>query len=217
MIITQLVGKFLNLLYGPLSFMYGIVSWMVSFGQWRNWIDAVIPYLAGPTLLEIGYGPGYLLNRLQNGSYRLLGLDASRQMSRAALRRLRSASPADKNRHTNGIVIRGSALHIPLPTQSIDTIVSTFPTPYIFDPPTLSEIRRVLKPTGRLLILLSVQPHGKTIPSAILSLLYRVTGESPRDPIIIESLVRKKFLDDGFEPGIEWLEVPHARLLLIKI
>jgi SAM-dependent methyltransferase len=41
---------------------------------------------------------------------------------------------------------------LPLAAASFDTVVSTFPTPYIYDPAALQEIARVLRPGGRLVV-----------------------------------------------------------------
>lgn len=214
MIITQLVGKFLQLLYGPLSFLYGVISWAVSFGQWNNWGAAVWPYIEGPTILEIGFGPGHLLNRLAASPYRAVGLDASRQMTRAALRRV-AGKPCAGTR-INRVVIRASSLNIPLPANSFDTIVSTFPAPFLFHPNSLIEIRRVLKPTGRLLILLSVEPRRDTLPGMLLWLLYRLTGETAADPARVDAPLRARFAESGFLASIEHINARHADLLLIK-
>src|SRR5437764_5384152 len=50
-------------------------------------------------------------------------------------------------------VLQGSAQHLPFPDASFDTVVSTFPSEYIYDPDTISEVERVLRPGGRLMVI----------------------------------------------------------------
>ena len=46
----------------------------------------------------------------------------------------------------------GTALVLPFSSGVFDTIVATFPAPYILQPETLGECRRVLRPGGRLVV-----------------------------------------------------------------
>jgi SAM-dependent methyltransferase len=47
---------------------------------------------------------------------------------------------------------RARAEALPFPGACFDSVVSTFPSEYIIAPATLSEIRRVLRPGGRLVV-----------------------------------------------------------------
>jgi ubiquinone/menaquinone biosynthesis C-methylase UbiE len=48
---------------------------------------------------------------------------------------------------------RGLAQQLPFAARTFSTVVSTFPTEFIYDPRSLSEAARVLTPSGRLVIL----------------------------------------------------------------
>jgi hypothetical protein len=75
---------------------------------------------------------------LEKAGFTPFGLDESRQMVRQAGKRLsRQGQP---NR-----LARGVAQHLPFAGETFDSVVATFPTPFIIDPQTLSEIHRVLK------------------------------------------------------------------------
>ena len=37
---------------------------LVSLGRWDDWIQTVIPYVRGLSILEIGHGPGHLQIKL---------------------------------------------------------------------------------------------------------------------------------------------------------
>src|SRR5437588_1309681 len=48
---------------------------------------------------------------------------------------------------------QGSAQHLPFSDASFDTVVSTFPSEYIYDPDTIAEVERILRPGGRLIVI----------------------------------------------------------------
>jgi ubiquinone/menaquinone biosynthesis C-methylase UbiE len=214
-IITQLVERFLNFLYGPLAFSYDLVAWLVSFGQWKSWSLAVIPFLEGTTVLELGFGPGSLLDVLKENGFTVLGVDRSRQMSKMARRRLRK-TVKPQNSPQNETVIRAEAEHIPVMPGCFDTVLATFPTRYIFHPGTLAEIKRLLKPEGRLVVLLAARPRRDSFLSTLLFALYRITGESPAAEARIEEFIANTFAGAGFKADISWLPAKYADLLLIK-
>ena len=49
--------------------------------------------------------------------------------------------------------MQGSAQHLPFDAASFDTVVSTFPSEYIYDPATIAEVERVLRSGGRLIVI----------------------------------------------------------------
>ncbi len=163
-----------QLLYHELAWSYDGVAWIVSFGQWKAWTRAVLPYLVGSRVLELGHGPGHLLVTLQKRGFYAVGLDLSPQMGRLARWRLHRAGLARA-------LIRGRAQRLPLPDHGFDTVVATFPTPYIFAPATLQEVARILRARGRLVVVLGARPCGQGRVRGILSRglrwLYAVTGQ----------------------------------------
>ena len=54
-----------RLLYNELAWAYDAVSWAVSLGRWDVWRRAALPYVRGDHVLEVGFGTGALLPRLQ--------------------------------------------------------------------------------------------------------------------------------------------------------
>src|SRR5215217_1749277 len=71
-------------------------------------------------------------------------------------------------RHHHGppatMVIRANATSMPLRTGTADAVVATFPTRYIYETAVLDDVRRVLKPHGRLVVIMTgggcSQPPG---------------------------------------------------------
>ena len=78
-----------RLLYYEMAWTYDLVSWLVSLGEWRRWQQAALPFVQGPTVLEIGHGPGHMLAALNNAQFEVFGVDLSPQMGRQARQRLR--------------------------------------------------------------------------------------------------------------------------------
>jgi arsenite methyltransferase len=100
----------------------------------------------GERVLDIGCGPGYLVEEMAErvgpeGSVH--GLDPSPSMLAIARRRAGAAELSE-----------GDALALPVPDASFDAAVSTQVYEYVADmPAALAEVRRVLRPGGRLLVL----------------------------------------------------------------
>jgi SAM-dependent methyltransferase len=67
-------------------------------------------------------------------------------------------------------VLQGSAQHLPFANASFDTVVSTFPSEYIYDPDTIAEVERVLRPAGRLIVIegANLLPVGFLQPLLVL-------------------------------------------------
>ncbi|HEX6385885.1 MAG TPA: methyltransferase domain-containing protein [Anaerolineae bacterium] len=166
----RLVRFGFRLLYNELAWTYDAVSWLVSFGEWRAWQRAALPFVAGGRVLELGHGTGHMLLALQAAGYEMVGLDVSPHMGRLARRRLLRGGMA-------ALLVRGQGQALPFATASFDTVLATFPTDYIVDPVTLAAVHRVLRPGGRLVIV----PEGHLIGSGLhhrfIDWLFRVTGQ----------------------------------------
>ena len=205
-LIRLLVGWFLQLIYHQFSWAYDLVAWTVSLGRWKAWVYSVIPYLHASTILELGHGPGYLLLALSQAGKHCIGLDLSKQMGTKAMRKLRhhNLSPS---------IIRARSQQLPFTHDSIPQVVTTFPSEYIGEADTLTEIYRILVPGGSATILLAAWITGKKVLDRLAAWLFNVTGES---------LVWKDhFLDParsiGFSAQSEYIFFPTSKLLLVHL
>jgi SAM-dependent methyltransferase len=79
-------------------------------------------------------------------------------------------------------LIHADARWIPLPTAAFDTVVATFPSEYIADQRTLSEIRRVLRPSGELIVVLGAQLSGPLLYQQLIAAAYRMVLLAPPTP-----------------------------------
>ncbi len=149
---SSLRGDVLRALFGLLyrsRTLYWLASAIPFAGQWRRWQRLALDRLTGHDILEVGCGTGTLLADMALAGYACSAIDASPQMVSAARAELRRRAP------DAGVVVRqGSVTALPYPSASFDSVVSTFPTEYIYDPDALREIARVLRPGGRLVIVL---------------------------------------------------------------
>lgn len=192
---------FFKLLYHQFAFTYDLVAGVVSFNRWGDWVESVLPFIEGMRLLELGHGPGHLQRILLSRGFSAVAIDESSQMGRLAKRNTNRASR----------LIRGVAQDLPFANGSFDTIVSTFPTEYIFDPRTLAEAKRCLSDGGRLVILPVALPKNP-----FLDWLYKITGESPSEALeIIQSRLVKPFREMGFGVELHTLDLQSSRLLIV--
>jgi ubiquinone/menaquinone biosynthesis C-methylase UbiE len=201
MLMRRFMRAFFYLLYHPFAFLYDLVAATVSFGRWKDWVMAILPFVHGTRILELGHGPGHLQRVLRDRGLVPFGLDESAQMGRLTKRRL----------GMDAKLTRGLAQSLPFPDRSFDTIVSTFPTDFIFDQQTLSGIKQCLSDGGRLLVLPAAWPTNR-----LLQWLYIVTGENPSElSQALQHRMRQPFVNAGFHTEIQIVEVKSGILLVV--
>jgi len=161
-----------RLLYNEMAFTYDAVSWVVSLGAWRCWQRSALEFLTPDSLrvLEIAHGTGNLQLDLHEMGLQVVGYDLSPAMGRIARQKLR-------NYGYNPNLVRGRAQTLPLSDAHFDAVVCTFPTDFILQPATLGEVRRVLRPGGRFIVVLSGTFVGRGIMKQVLEWAYRATGQ----------------------------------------
>ncbi len=130
------------------KYLYRFASTVPFAGQWRAWQRLVLTRIHGHDVLELGCGLGDLLADMAEADHACLAVEQSPQMVAAARETLQRRKLDEK-----AWVIQGSAQHLPFSNTSFDTVVSTFPSEYIYDPNTIAEVERVLRPAGRLIVI----------------------------------------------------------------
>ena len=129
-------------------YLYRFASTVPFAGQWRIWQRLVIPRICGKDVLELGCGLGDLQADMQETGYTCHAIEHSPEMVSAARATLKKRKVGTETQ-----IIQGSAQHLPFADEMFDTIVSTFPSEYIYDPTTISEVKRVLRPGGRIIVI----------------------------------------------------------------
>jgi len=175
----------------------------ITGGFERRISEKALSYLsisAGETILEVGNGSGYSLERMANlvgDEGWASGLDLSSGMAEEAKRRLENARLLDR-----AGVICGDALMIPFREGTFDAVLMSF-TLELFDTPdipvVLREARRSLKHGGRL----AVASLSRIGSSSLMLRLYEwahMTWPTYVDcrPIYVERALREA----GFETTI---------------
>ncbi len=171
-------ARALRFLFGLLyrnRLLYWLASTIPFAGQWRTWQRLVLPRLVGHDVLEVGCGIGTLLADMATAGYRCTAVDRSPQMVAATRDRLRRRKLLGRTPVHNADVQA-----LPFADASFDSVVSTFPTEYIYDPATMREIRRVLRPGGRLIVVLSAGLlPGSLLLAPLVALQALVYGRGP--------------------------------------
>jgi len=208
-ILTAVLKIFFRLLYHQFAWMYDAVASLVSLGRWKYWILAALPFIRGPRILEIGHGPGHLQLALATRGWNPTGLDASPQMGSLASHRMGIHG-------YNPVLVNGYAQTIPFANQVFDTVLATFPTEYIFEPASLSEVIRILKPEGILLVLPAAVINPIRPLDRFFAWLFRITRQAPGqlDSAYIDS-VSQPFKHAGFKIESRIIAIHNSHVLIL--
>jgi ubiquinone/menaquinone biosynthesis C-methylase UbiE len=194
--------------YHAFAWTYDLVSWVVSVGRWRDWLLTALPYLEGPRVLELGHGPGHLQAAMRQNGMIAFGLDESRQMGRMAFGQLsRFGVPV--------ALTRGHAQFLPFGADCFDSVVATFPTEYIFDRRTLDEIFRVLRRSGKLVVIPIALIGGQSASDRAAAWLFRVTRQSSALTDALKARIQLPFAEAGFRVRVETVEKRLSTVLVI--
>jgi len=207
-LIMLLLRPFFYLLYHQFAWSYDFVAAVVSLGRWQEWVRGILPYVEGPRVLELGYGPGHLQAALNEKGIQVFGLDESRFMGRLASERLKRKNHPARLSH-------GYAQELPFAPSSFDTVAATFPSEYILDPQTLAEIHRVLVPGGQAVILPLAWITGRRLLERLAAWLFRITGEVHGEPGRLHPAVRERLEQAGFDVRGETVKQDGSMLLII--
>ncbi len=147
------------------KYLYRFASTVPFAGQWRVWQRLVLPRLRGHDVLELGCGLGDLLADMLAAGYTCRAVEHSPQMVAAARETLQRRKVG-----MSTTVILGSAQGLPFSDASFDTVVSTFPSEYIYESDTIAEAARVLRPGGQLIVIegANLLPVGFLQPLLVL-------------------------------------------------
>lgn len=160
--------------YDRLSPLYA--AGMRLIPVWSAYVREVLPWL--PTegdVLEIGHGPGLLLEELARRDSLAAGLDLSWRMIHRAQRRLRRVGlPA--------CLSQGDAVALPYLSGTFQGVVMTFALGAIPDGLTaMREVARVLCPGGVVALVEAGIPSDRPIMAVLLAKLWGLFGDLMRD------------------------------------
>jgi ubiquinone/menaquinone biosynthesis C-methylase UbiE len=181
-----------------------ILPWLIDLAM-RNarlaaYRSRVVPAATG-RVLEVGIGSGLNLPFYGSSVSEIVGIEPSPRLLKMIRRTGRTSIPLK--------LVEGTAEAIPIDDQTIDTVVTTWTMcsiPAI--EPALQEMRRVLKPGGRLLFVehgLAPEPGVRWWQAHLTPTWKRFSGgchlNRPIPQLIEHAGFRIEHLDTGYMPG----------------
>jgi ubiquinone/menaquinone biosynthesis C-methylase UbiE len=149
-------------------------GFMMLFPLWKKWISAVLPLLWGHKILEVSFGPGYLLEKCA-APYECHGIDFNQTMVEMAGRRL-------ARKKLSASLIRGNVEALPYESDSFDSVINTMAfTGYPDGDKALEEMIRVVKPEGRLLIVDFDYPENRNFLGYAIAKFIDCSGDILKD------------------------------------
>ncbi len=143
--------------------VYAAVSALVDRGPVGRSRTALLSGVTG-RLLVVGLGPGLDLGHLPGGVTAVVGVEPSAAMLARARRRAARAA----ERGAPVALVAGVAEALPVADASVDAVLCAFVLCSVDDPAqALAEVRRVLRPTGRLLLLEHVRGREGSLLSRV--------------------------------------------------
>ena len=139
--------------YDRLAFVYDIMEAPLERFRFAGWRQRLRNRITGPTVLEVGVGTGKNFPYYPSG-VQIVGIDLSPHM---LMRARRKASNRDLSVELREMDVQ----NLNFPDHRFDTVFATFVFCSVPDPVDgLRELRRVCKPTGRLLLLEHMRPEN---------------------------------------------------------
>lgn len=161
-----------NQAYGSFAKSY---DWIVKvLPMWRNWISAAIPHIIGPDVLEVSFGTGHLISKYAN-QFNTYGIDYNWELACIAQQNLNKASSQAK-------IQQADIEHLPYPSERFNTVINTMAfTGYPDGQKALNEIYRVIKPSGRFVLVDIDYPKNKNWLGMQTTRLWAGLGDIIRD------------------------------------
>ncbi|MBI9049083.1 MAG: class I SAM-dependent methyltransferase [Anaerolineaceae bacterium] len=158
--------------YSLFSGVYTIL--LKLFPIWNKWIRTVLPHIQGPRVLEISFGTGYLLTQYAN-QYDTYAIDYNATF----------VFNAKKNMENKGIPVniqQANVENMPYAENTFDSIINTMAfTGYPNAEKALSEMKRILKPGGKLIIVDIDYPENKNRIGVFLTKFWILMGDLVRN------------------------------------
>lgn len=173
--------------YHAWPLIYSNLITLLSFGQWEQWQSKIFDDLSGHKILEIGVGPGKLLLKLVQKGYDITGIELRRGMAYEARRRLKRAGYPSQ-------ILQQSVDKLPFDDEIFDSIILTFVLAEITHlEKAISEMKRVLKKNGKVIIIAGGIPQDNNL---IARILFRIV--SPHTTLHLQRNNMQYFQSAGF-------------------
>jgi demethylmenaquinone methyltransferase/2-methoxy-6-polyprenyl-1,4-benzoquinol methylase len=170
--------RYVRQLFATIADRYDLITRLLSYGQDRRWkqrLVAMASPAAGMRALDLATGTGDIAFALADRGARVAGLDITFRMIELARDRARMARAPEKG--AVPLFLVGDMLALPFPGGTFDLVTTGYGLRNVPDlPHAIDEIRRVLKPGGRILSLDFNRPSNPIVRAAYLLYLSIVGG-----------------------------------------
>jgi len=157
--------------YDRLAFAYDVLEAPLERLRFAGWRQRLRNRIAGPAALEVGVGTGKNFPYYPSG-VQIVGVDLSPRM---LMRARRKASNRDLSIELREMDVQS----LDFPDHCFDTVFATFVFCSVPDPVAgLRELRRICKPSGRLLLIEHMRPEN-----IVLGLIFDVLN-----PIVVRMM-----------------------------
>lgn len=181
---SELYTSTMDKKYSKLSKYYDLL-FIKLFPVWKKWLKKVIPFIEGPKVLEVSFGTGYLMTKYAD-KFDVYGIDYNDKM-------IEITRQKPKKRGLSATILKGNVENLPFEDNTFDTVVNTMSfTGYPNGEKALSEMKRVLKKNGKLLLLDVDYPANKNIIGTLMVKIGEVYGDVIRN---LETCINKAGLD----------------------
>jgi len=164
----------------------GYDIFMTIFPLWKKWIKKVIPHIKGDKILEVSFGNGYLMTQYAAAKMEIYGIDYNEKM-------LEIASYKMNRLNIKVHLSQANVEKLPFPDNTFDTVINTMAfTGYPNGEKAMSELKRVLKKEGNLLLVDFDYPSSRNIFGYLIVRLWEKFGDIIKD---INSLLMQHDFD----------------------
>ncbi len=164
----------------------GYDTFMTIFPLWKKWIKKTIPHIEGDKILEVSFGSGYLMTQYATDKKEIYGIDYNEKM-------LEITSAKMKRLNIRAHLSQGTVEKLPFADNTFDTVINTMAfTGYHNGEKAMSELNRVLKKEGSLLLVDFDYPQNSNIFGYLIVRLWEKFGDIIKD---ISSLLMQQDFD----------------------
>ncbi len=187
--------RFWDHVYNRFAWLYDAID-VLTFNTTQRYRLAILPFIPenAERVLEIGIGPGKL-HRILARDYTLAGIDLAWGMVRLTQKRLCSEN-------STSFLCQGDAYSLPWAQSSFDTVVLSFVFSAIPDGErAFSEMLRVLRPEGSIIILDAGEADNENYFAHSLAILWEQFGDYIRDERVYMERVGMQITRQELGPG----------------
>jgi len=153
----------------------GYDAFMIVIPLWKKWIKEVIPHIEGKKILEVSFGNGYLMTQYAKNDYEIYGIDYNERM-------LAITSSKMLENKIDAKLSKANVEKLPFPDNTFDTVINTMAfTGYPDGNNALSELKRVLKKDGKLLLVDFDYPKDRNLLGYLTVRLWEKLGDIIKD------------------------------------